>query len=127
VDVRALVEELRARSAGGPRMPITLSTGSFQVEGDEDRLRSALGSLLNAARETAGSGEVTLDLRRDGGFAKLTISAGAGPFIASGAEGAGVGIELARMIIEAHRGRLDHRREAVSKAVRFTVLLPLAG
>lgn len=126
VDVRAVVEDLRARAAGGPRIPMTLSTGSFQVEGDEDRLRQAIASLLNAARESAGSSELTIDLRRESGNAKLTISAGPGPFMVSGPEDrGGVGVELARMIVEGHRGHLEHRREVVSKAVRVIVLLPL--
>lgn len=128
VDVRAVVEDLRARSSGGPRMPLTLSIGSFRVEGDDARLRQAISSLLAAARESAGSQEVTVDLRRDGGNAKLTISAGAGPFLAlTGVDRGGVGVELARMIVEGHGGRLEHRREAVSKAVRFVVFLPLAA
>ena len=127
VDVRAVVEDLRARAAGGPRMPITLSTGSFRVEGDEARLRQAIASLLKAARDSAGASELTIDLRRVSGNVKLTISAGPGPFMASSEEDrGGVGVELARMIIEGHRGQLEHRREAVSKAVRFVVLLPLA-
>ena len=128
VDVRALVEDLRARPTGGPRMPITLSTGSFVVEGDEARLRQAISSLLAAGRASAGAAEVTIDLRRESGQVKLTISAGAGPFISPvGDDGGGIGLELARMIVKAHHGRLDHRREAASKAVRFVLFLPLAG
>ena len=128
VDVRAVVEDLRARAPAGPRMPLTLSTGSFRVEGDEARLRQAISSLLNVARESAGSSELTIDLRRDSGYAKLTISAGAGPFLAlTGEDRGGVGVELARMIVEGHGGQLERRREAVSKAVRFIVRLPLAA
>ncbi len=128
VDIRAIVEELRARATGGPRMPLTLSTAAFNVEGDDARLRQAISSLLAAVRDSAGSSEVTLDLRREGGNAKLTISAGAGPFLAMTSDDlSGVGVELARMIIEGHGGRLDQRREAASKALRFVVMLPLAG
>ena len=126
-DIQAVVEDLRARAASGPRMPITLITGSLLIEGDEDRLRQAIASLLSAARESAGTQEVTIDLRREAGNAKLTISAGAGPFIASVADDrVRVAVELARMIVEGHRGRLESRREVVSKAVRFVVWLPLA-
>lgn len=127
VDVRSVIEDLRSRASGGPRMPLTLATGSFLIEGDEARLRQAFSGLLAAARATAGTQEVTIDLRREGGNARLTISAGAGPFLTLQSEDRGVGVELARMIIEGHGGRLEHRREAVSKAVRFTVLLPLSA
>jgi signal transduction histidine kinase len=128
VDLRAIVEELRTRATeGGPRLPITLSSGSFAVEGDDARLRQAIGGLLNEARDTAGTSDVTIDLRRDAGNARLTISAGVGPFLPVAAtDPRGVGVELARMVIEGHGGRLDYRREAASKAARFVVQLPLA-
>jgi signal transduction histidine kinase len=125
VDLRAMIEELRTRPSDGPRVPITLSSGSFIVEGDEARLRQALGSLLNEARATRTS-DVSIDLRRDGGNAKLSITGGVGPFLALPPDDrGGVGIELARVIIQGHRGTLDHRRSAASKAVRFVVELPL--
>jgi len=126
VDLRAIVEDLRARDAEeGPRIPISLSSGSFNVEGDEARLRQAITSLLAEARAAAKASDVSLDLRRESGRAKLTITGGVGPFLQlpRGDQG-GVSLELARMIIEGHGGRLDHRREAASKAVRFVVELP---
>jgi K+-sensing histidine kinase KdpD len=125
IDLRAMIEELRTRPSDGPRVPITLSSGSFMVEGDEARLRQALGSLLSEARATRTS-DVSIDLRRDGGNARLTITGGVGPFLALPADDhGGLGIELARVIIQGHRGTLDHRRSAASKAVRFVVELPL--
>ena len=127
VDLRALVEELRTRpSDKGPRIPITLSSGAFVVEGDEARLRQAIGSLMDAARSGATTSDVSLDLRRAGSSAKLSITGGVGPFLALPKDDqGGVGIELARMIIQGHGGSLEHRREAASKAVRFVVELPL--
>jgi signal transduction histidine kinase len=127
IDLAALVEDLRTRSTTAePRIPITLSSGSMVVEGDEARLRQAIGSLLNEAR-AAQTPDVSIDLRRDGAFAKLTITGGVGPFIPmSPDDRGGVGVELARVIIHAHHGSLDHRRSAASKAVRFVVELPLS-
>lgn len=126
VDLRALVEELRTRPTAKARIPITLSSGSFVIEGDEARLRQAIGGLLEEARTAATRSDVSIDLRRDAGYTKLTITGGIGPFLPTPPEDRrDIGIELARMIILGHHGRLDHRREAASKAVRFVVELPL--
>ena len=126
IDLGALVEDLRVRSSDkGPRVPITLSSETFVVDGDDARLRQAIGSLLNEAR-TASPSDVSIDLRREGPNAKLTITGGLGPFLGLPPDDrGGVGIELARVIVEGHRGRLDHRRSAASKAVRFVVELPV--
>jgi K+-sensing histidine kinase KdpD len=126
IDLQKLVEALRTRTNDeAPRIPLTLSSGSFTVEGDDARLRQAIGSLLKEARATKTS-EVSIDLRREGSNAKLSITGGVGPFLALPPEDrGGVGVELARMIIEGHGGRLDHRRAAASKAVRFVVELPV--
>ncbi|HVR88239.1 MAG TPA: HAMP domain-containing sensor histidine kinase [Candidatus Limnocylindria bacterium] len=127
VNVRALMEDIR--SGAGPsraRLPITLSSGPFVVEGDDGRLRQALSALVGLARASTES-DVSLDLRVNGGEACLTISAGVGPFLATPPDDGGVGIELARMIIDAHHGSLEVRREAASKALRLSVRLPLAG
>ena len=129
VDLRAIVEELRARVAkDGTKMPLTVSTGAFIVEGDEARLRQAIAGVLNETRDSAGPQDVTLDLRRERGAAKLTISAGVGPFLVPPRDDQrGVGIELARRIIEAHNGSLEYRREAVSKAIRVVLQVPLSA
>jgi signal transduction histidine kinase len=126
IDLAALVEELRTRSTTEPRIPITLSSGSFIVEGDEARLRQAIGGLLTEAR-AARTPDVSIDLRRDGPNARLTITGGVGPFIPMPPDDrGGVGVELARVIVHAHRGKLDQLRSAASKAVRFVVELPLS-
>ncbi|MDP9321891.1 MAG: hypothetical protein M3P16_12425 [Chloroflexota bacterium] len=127
VDLRALVEELRVPPGGaGPRIPITLSSGSFIVEGDEARLRQAIGGLLAAARSATTASDISIDLRRTGTNAKLTITGGVGPSLGPQSDDpGGVSIELARTIIEGHRGRVEYRREAASTAVRLVVELPL--
>lgn len=128
VDLRAIVEELRTRVAkDGTKLPLTLATGAFVVEGDEARLRQAIAGVLDETRDSAGAQDVTLDLRRERGRAKLTISAGVGPFLTPPRDDQrGVGVELARRIIEAHHGQFDYRREAVSKAIRVVLQVPLA-
>ncbi len=125
IDLGALVEELRTRPAeNGQRLPITLSSGAFVVEGDESRLRQAIGALLTEAR-AGKTADLSIDLRRVGDKARLTITGGVGPFLPLPPEDrTGIGIELARVIVQGHRGTLEHRRSAASKAVRFVVELP---
>ncbi len=126
VDLRALVEELRTRPAeNAQRIPFTLSSGAFVLEGDEARLRQAIGALLTEAR-SAKTADLSIDLRRAGGNARLTITGGVGPFLPVAPDDrAGLGIELARVIVHAHRGTLEQRRSAASKAVRFVMELPI--
>jgi nitrogen-specific signal transduction histidine kinase len=82
--------------------------------------------LLGAARSATTASDISIDLRRTGANAKLTITGGLGPFVGPQSDDpGGVGIELARTIIEGHRGRVEYRREAASRAVRLTVELPL--
>jgi hypothetical protein len=78
------------------------------------------------ARSATTASDISIDLRRTGANAKLTITGGVGPFLGPQSDDpGGVSIELARTIIEGHRGRVEYHREAASTAVRLVVELPL--
>ena len=127
VDLHALVQEIRAqRSDPERRMPITLADTALTVAADEQRLRQATRSVIAEAAQADGADEVSLDLGAAGGHARLVVSSGAGPYLASTGETEDpVGIALARLVVEAHGGTLELRRGAMARGLRAVLLLPL--
>ncbi|HJW84562.1 MAG TPA: ATP-binding protein [Anaerolineae bacterium] len=120
------------------------------VLGDADRLKQLVLNLAdNAVRYTPAGGRVTLGLKRDQGWAQLSVS-DTGPGIApehlphifdrfyrvdqarsrresgqSGAlgGGAGLGLSIAQWIAQSHGGRIEVHSE-VDQGTTFTVYLP---
>lgn len=114
------------------------------VFGDSDRLRQLLLNLVdNALKYTStGVGEVTLTLRRAGGWVQVAVEDN-GVGIASeelphiferfyrtdisrfrhGSGGAGLGLAIAKSIAEAHGGKIDVQSQP-GKGSIFTVWLP---
>ncbi len=120
------------------------------VMGDPDRLKQLVLNLAdNAIRYTPAGGRVTLSLKRDSGWAQLSVS-DTGPGIPpehlphvfdrfyrvdksrsrresgkSGAlgGGAGLGLSIAQWIAQSHSGRIDVKSE-VGKGTTFTIYLP---
>ncbi len=121
-----------------------------QVRIDEDRLAEAVGNLLeNALAHTPPGGQVTLHLSprpplgaHDPGGISLTITdTGDGfPTETSGmiferfyrggrpgaSEGSGLGLTIARALVEAHGGRLTGSSEGPGRGAIFTIILPTA-
>jgi signal transduction histidine kinase len=120
--------------------------GELLVRGDASRLNQALGHLLeNAAKFSPGGGEVMVRLRRADGEAHLSIR---DPGIGIPADeiphlferfyqidndimtrrfgGIGVGLYLARALVEAHGGRVWAESAGPQLGSTFTVSLPLA-
>ncbi|HLF25981.1 MAG TPA: ATP-binding protein [Anaerolineae bacterium] len=120
------------------------------VLGDPDRLKQLLLNLAgNAIRYTPAGGNVVLNLKREDGWAQLSVS-DTGPGIppeqlphifdrfyrvdkarsrrdssANGATsgGAGLGLSIAQWIAQSHNGRIDVQ-SAVGQGTTFTVYLP---
>lgn len=113
-----------------------------RVKGDADRLKQVLLNLVtNAIKYTPDGGEVTLSLTAEGGYAFIRVTdTGIGipkedlPFIFERfyrvdkardrqIGGAGLGLSIAKWIVEAHHGRIEVESE-VGKGSTFTVQLP---
>lgn len=131
----ACVHNRVALTCEGPREPLV-------VEGDADSLRELLTNLLLNAQEAATRNvdvpaSVAVEvLRLDAGRAAVQIrDSGRGPaleiagrlfepFVSEKLEGTGLGLFVARQIVEAHGGAIEWRREGDMTC--FTVELPLA-
>jgi signal transduction histidine kinase len=137
--VRAAAPAYRARgvsleTAVAPRLP--------QVDVDRDRLGQVLASLLeNALRHTPGGGHVGVGARRsEDGVELSVVDDGEGipaeqldriferffrgdPARTRGPGGSGIGLTIARAIVEAHGGRIRAESEGPGRGARFVVSL----
>ncbi len=119
--------------------------GGLLVSGDRDQLRQLVVILVdNALRYTEPGGRVDVRVRESGAAATLAVTdTGIGipaealahvfeRFYRTDAArnresgGAGLGLAIARKLVEDHGGRIEARSE-VGRGSTFTVRLPLAG
>ena len=136
--------------AAGVDCRISLAPGIHHVLGDSARLTQIFWNLLsNAVKFTPRGGQVLLQSRVEGedGSQRLVveiIDSGMGiapellPHIFSAFEqggvgttrrfgGLGLGLAIARFLVELHRGTLEAESEGLGKGATFTVTLPLAA
>jgi signal transduction histidine kinase len=150
LDLGDLVDKLLplvrpAAQHAGVRLDCRIASERLKIRGDEDALgQVVLNLLLNAieAAQQNGIGQpgrscVKIEVGvRDNEVGELVVSdSGVGPtgevasmlfepFVTSKAEGAGLGLAVAKEIVVAHGGTLDWDRE--NGMTRFCVELPLA-
>jgi PAS domain S-box-containing protein len=116
------------------------------VHADPTRLVQIFSNLLNnAAKYTPPGGTITLSYSLEGTFARISVSdTGIGiepaklskvfemftqmePATSMQHGGLGIGLSVAKRLVEMHGGRIDAYSEGKGKGSTFTVYLPIAG
>lgn len=108
-----------------------------EVEHDSDQIHQVLlNLLLNALQAIDKNGTVTVTVENQGrNAAVVVVDNGRGippenlpnifrPFFTTKGDGTGLGLSLARRIVEDHQGRIDVR-STLGKGTKFTVVLPM--
>lgn len=119
-----------SRALAGPDAPLP-------ILGDRRHLYDALLNIvLNAMDAMPEGGQLTVDVRREGGEAVARIEdSGAGvpeairervfdPFVTSKPRGTGLGLAKVRAVVEQHGGRVDFR-SVEGEGTTFTLRFPL--
>ena len=149
IDLASIVETAVETSrplveAAGHKLEVTLPQAPVSIVGDGQRLAQVVSNLLNnAAKYTPRGGRIGLNIStapnaaaisvRDNG---IGIAAGDLPRLFNmftqldGArrcspDGMGVGLALARQLVELHGGTIEARSEGLGRGSEFTVRLPL--
>jgi signal transduction histidine kinase len=124
-------------------LTVALGEQPLWVDGDPIRLAQILTNLLdNAARYTNPGGEIGLSARQDGAAVAVTVrDSGSGIDAAAmprvfemfhrgdherHSGGLGVGLPLARLLVELHGGTIEAHSDGPGRGSAFTVRLPLA-
>jgi len=131
-------------SARGHRLAWTLPPEGMRLHGDPVRLGQVISNLLNnAAKYTPVGGNIDLRVVREGRNAKIEVSddgVGLAPEAQSsifdlfvrvpsrddGSQGGlGIGLTLAKRLVELHEGSIEVHSDGVGRGCRFTVRLPV--
>jgi signal transduction histidine kinase len=136
-----LDESIQAQTNQKQRVHLEVTESPLPVRGDPTRLRQVLTNLLNnASKYTPGDGAITIKVDDDGDTIKCQISdSGIGirkedlpqvfePFSnikkPSNIETAGIGLSIAKGIVEAHGGKIWAESDGEGKGAVFTFTLP---
>ena len=149
-DIAVVVEDAvatvkPAADAKGIRVKCILGNGTATVDGDHSRLQQVLWNLLsNAVKFTPTGGSIEVRVAQDDGHVEIVVSdTGIGfspsfqPHVferfrqaESGTTrlhgGLGLGLAIARHIVEMHGGRIEAESPGEGKGATFSVLLPLS-
>ena len=126
------------------RLSVHVDASTYRIVGDPLRLHQVVTNLLaNAIKFTPAGGVVSIQLARRQAHAEITVSdTGRGisadvlphvfePFgqatgnKATAADGLGLGLAIARHIIESHKGEISAESLGEGKGTKLTVTLPL--
>jgi PAS domain S-box-containing protein len=134
-----------AAQAKGVELSATVDDDLPPVQGDALRLQQVVSNLIgNALKFTPASGGVSVSVLRRGDFAELSVrDTGCGiapaalgtvfePFVqlanqpATGTRGLGLGLNIARRLVELHGGTIHADSPGEGRGSTFTVRLPLS-
>jgi len=122
---------------------VNLPAAPVYVKGDSGRLSQVITNLLeNAAKFTEPGGQITLTLEQRNGSALLSVrdtgigiarenleqvfeafTQGSGPL--TGGSGLGLGLSVARRVVELHGGRIEAASAGLATGSEFSVRLPV--
>jgi signal transduction histidine kinase/ActR/RegA family two-component response regulator len=144
--VRAAIDAAKpALEAKSHELVVRFASEPLYVDGDEVRLSQVVCNLLNnAAKFTPPGGRIEVAMRHDGPEAIIAVQDTGIGFAADNAErifemflqleanraygggGLGLGLSVARSLVEMHGGRIEAHSDGVGRGAVFTVRLPLA-
>ena len=119
------------------RFESNLNNASVMIEGDRERIFEVISNLLNNAIKFTENGEVVVVLDEKNGQATVSVrdtGSGIAPeiypnlftkFATKSEKGTGLGLFLAKNIIEAHDGKVWGENNKDGKGATFTFTLPL--
>ncbi|MEZ5066594.1 MAG: ATP-binding protein [bacterium] len=140
VDVAATVRgtvDVFASEATARGVTLSCDTEAAMVVGDPERLRNVWNNLVsNALHATSPGGRVDVRVERGDAIRVIVADDGVGipeadqarvfePFWSGRPDGTGLGLALARAIVEAHDGRIE-LASGPGRGTTFTVILPEA-
>ncbi|MFT3898627.1 MAG: ATP-binding protein [Gordonia sp. (in: high G+C Gram-positive bacteria)] len=144
--VGAAVREARARFADGGVELVTGRSSSAPIRVDPERMAQVLANLLNnAQRHTPAGGRVTVDAQSVGDRVAIEVTDTGDGISAEHlahvfdrfyrtdtsrnreAGGTGIGLTIARALVDAHGGTLTASSSGPGTGAIFTILLPAAG
>lgn len=141
--VRFVVEDNQpGAAAAGVTLSASLPAQALRIFGDETRLAQAVGNLIvNAVKFTGAGGHVRVTLERQpsGGVVVRIEDTGIGmdpdkiaplfqPFVQTDVTvaggGLGLGLPLARGLVELHGGTLEAHSQGIGRGATFTIHVP---
>jgi two-component system, sensor histidine kinase len=135
-----------AIEARGQQLEVRLPRGPVPIDGDRTRLAQVFANLLNnAGKYTQSAGRIEIDVSADAAKATVRVrdnGSGLAPesllkifdmfvqvdrTLERSQAGLGVGLSLAKRLVELHGGHIEARSAGLGKGSEFEVRLPTSG